>query len=100
MVYEDIKFLKINSEDSNIANKKNKEFYVTEPNGSYFGNALGPIENLISIIREYYDYIPKIVSLIDEKDTKQEIESLAEFFCNQFYTNIFIPNPEKEELTY
>ena len=97
-LYEDIKYLKMNSEGIDIVDKKDKNFYVTEASGTYFRMALTKIENLFSIIREYYDYIPKIVSLIDEKDSKQEIESLAEFFCNQFYTNIFIPNPEKEEL--
>ena len=99
-IYKDIKSLNINSEWVNITenSEKNEDFYVTESSGTYFGNAISPMKNLISIIREYYDYVPKIVSLIDENDSKQEIESLAEFFCNQFYTNIFIPNPEQEEL--
>ena len=95
--YEDIKSLRIGSEWLNISKDK-EDFYVIEPSGAYFGGALTPIENLMKIIREYYDYVPKIVSLIDESDKKEEIESLAEFFCNQFYTNIFIPNPEQEEL--
>ena len=93
-LYEDIKFLKM----ENISYKKEKNFYIEELSGNYFGNTSKPLENLIAIIRGYYDYVTKIVYLIDEKDKKEEIESLAEFFCNQFYTNIFIPNPEQEEL--
>ena len=98
-LYEDIKFLKLGSEWI-IAEKEGEDekFFVKESSGDYFGNAVVKIKNIMSIIRENYDYIPKIVSLIDENDSKQEIESLAEFFCNQFYTNIFIPNPEQEEL--
>ena len=95
-LFNDIKNLKIRTEWVLISEKN--EYYLTEATGTYFGNAVAPIKNLISIIRDNYDYIPIIVSLIDENDTKQEIESLAEFFCNQFYTNILIPNPEQEEL--
>ena len=97
-IYEDIKFLKMHSEGIDITSNKDKEFYVTKLSGNYLGIAVEPIERLMSIIRDNYDYIPKIVSLIDEKDSKQEIESLAEFFCNQFYNNIFIKNNEDELL--
>ena len=98
-IYEDIKFLKFGS-DWIFADKdeENDNFFIAESSGSYFGNAFEKIRNILSIIRENYDYIPRIVSVIDGNDSKQEIESLAEFFCNQFYTNIFIPNPEQEEL--
>ena len=98
-LYNDIKIFKMRSEGINISNEK--EFYlanVEESRGAYFGLADRPIKNIIAILRTNYDYIPILVSLIDENDSKQEIESLAEFFCNQFYTNIFIPNPEQEEL--
>ena len=95
-LYEDIKFLKMRTEW--VLLSEEQEYYLTEASGAYFGNALTPLKNIISIIRENYDYIPILISLIDEEDTKQDIESLAEFFCNQFYTNILIPNPEQEEL--
>ena len=95
-LYEDIKFLKMRTEWVFLSSER--EYYLTEASGTYFGNALTPIKNIISIIREHYDYIPILISLIDEKDTKQDIESFAEFLCNQFYTNILIPNPEQEEL--
>ena len=98
-LYEDIKILEMREDWINISNKK--EFYIAnleESRGAYFGMADKKIMNIISFIRENYDYVPKIISLIDNDDRKEEIESLAAFFCNQFYTNILIPNPEQEEL--
>ena len=95
-IYEGIKKLKMRAEGINVSNEN--EFYITESSGAYFSSATNPMENLFCIIRDYFDYIPKIISLIDENDTKEEIESLAEFICNQLYTNILISNPEQEEL--
>ena len=57
-----------------------------------------PIRNLLFLLRNNYDYITKLVSLIDETDDKESVDSLVELFCNQFYDNILIPNPEQEEL--
>ena len=57
-----------------------------------------PIKNLLFIFRTNYEYIIRLISLIDEKDDKEKVESLVELFCNQFYDNIFIPNPEQKEL--
>ena len=57
-----------------------------------------PIKNLLFLFRNDYNYIIKLVSLIDEQDEEEKIESLVQLFCNQFYDNILIPNPEQEEL--
>ena len=57
-----------------------------------------PIKNLLFIFRENYEYVIKLMSLIDNKDDQEKVESLVELFCNQFYENIFIPNPEQKEL--
>ena len=57
-----------------------------------------PIKNLLFLFRENYDYIIRLSSLIDEQDDTEKVESLVELFCNQFYDNIFIPNPEQKEL--
>ena len=57
-----------------------------------------PVKNLMFLFRDNYDYIIKLVSLIEETDKIENIESLVELFCNQFYDNILIPNPEQEEL--
>ena len=57
-----------------------------------------PVKNLLFILRNDYNYISKLVSLIDENDEEEQIESLVHLFCNQFYDNILIPNPEQTEL--
>ena len=57
-----------------------------------------PIKNLLFIFRTNYEYVIKLISLIDNKDNEEKVESLVELFCNQFYENIFIPNPEQKEL--
>ena len=57
-----------------------------------------PVKNLLFIFRNDYNYITKLVSLIDENDEEEQIESLVHLFCNQFYDNILIPNPEQTEL--
>ena len=57
-----------------------------------------PIKNLLFLFRNDYNYITRLVSLIDENDEEEKIESLVHLFCNQFYDNILIPNPEQTEL--
>ena len=98
MIYEDIKNLKMKLEGTDIVNENNKEYFLSEISGDYFGMAQPALEKILNCVRNDYNYIPILVSLIDEKDTKEDIESLAEFLCNQFYNNILIPNPEQEEL--
>ena len=60
--------------------------------------ACEPIKNLLFLFRNDYNYITKLVSLIDDLDEEEQVESLVQLFCNQFYDNILIPNPEQEEL--
>ena len=57
-----------------------------------------PVKNLLFLFRNDYNYITRLVSLIDENDEEEKIESLVHLFCNQFYDNILIPNPEQTEL--
>ena len=57
-----------------------------------------PVKNLLFLFRNDYNYITKLISLIDENDEEEQIESLVHLFCNQFYDNILIPNPEQTEL--
>ena len=66
-------------------------------------DAFDPITKLLFLMRNNYDYILKIFSIIGEmeitnKDNRKKIESLIDLFCHQFYDNILIPNPEQEEL--
>ena len=98
-VFEDIKNLTI-YEDPKKSNDKSKikEFYIENEEDKVLLEANEPIKNLLFLLRNNYDYVVKLISLIDYQDEKEQIESLVELFCNQFYDNILIPNPEQEEL--
>ena len=63
-----------------------------------FLDLYGPIKNLLFLFRNNYDYITTLISSISENDKEEKVSSLVELFCNQFYDNILIPNPEQEEL--
>ena len=76
----------------------NKEYVIEKDNERFLSDSIDKITNLMFILRNNYDYITKIVSLIEETDDIEKIDSLVELFCNQFYDNILIPNPEQEEL--
>ena len=75
-----------------------KELYVEDNIDKILLHTCEPIKNLLFLFRNDYNYIIKLVSLIDDQDEEEDIESLAYLFCNQFYDNILIPNPEEEEL--
>ena len=87
----------IRSLDKNIKNFTS-EYYLEKNIESELSDTVGTIKNLLFLIRNNYDYITKIVSLIEETDEQEKVDSLVELFCNQFYDNILIPNPEQEEL--
>ena len=78
--------------------KNIKEFCIEENVDKVLLQASETIKNLLFLFRNDYNYITKLVSLIDEQDEEDQIESLVQLFCNQFYDNILIPNPEQEEL--
>ena len=90
--FDDIKKLE-NDDFDNI-----KELYIENNINKVLLQATQPIKNLLFLFRNDYNYITKLVSLIDEQDKDEQIDSLVQLFCNQFYDNILIPNPEQEEL--
>ena len=90
--FDDIK--RINQNDF----KNIKKFYIEENLDSLIPQITEPIKNLLFIFRNDHNYITKLISLIDDNDEEEQIESLAQLFCNQFYDNILIPNPEQTEL--
>ena len=90
--FDDIR--KLNQNDF----KNIKELNIEENIDKVLTQACEPIKNLLFLFRNNYNYIIKLVSLIDELDEEDQIESLVQLFCNQFYDNILIPNPEQEEL--
>ena len=95
--YEDIRNLKLSLDSSK--NEEIKEFYIEEKIENVLLQLVQPITNLLFLFRNNSDYIIKLISLIDlNQDEPEQVESLVELFCNQFYDNILIPNPEQEEL--
>ena len=95
--YEEIDTLKDNK-------KKYKYIFFKKNAEEIFLKSLEPIKDLFFTLRNNYDYIMKIIESIDleieeKKDNNNyHINSIIELFCNQFYDNILIPNPEQEEL--
>ena len=75
-----------------------KEFVIGENVDKVLDNSCEAVMNLLFTFRNNYDYAIQLLSLIEDDDDKGKIESLVELFCNQFYCNILIPNPEQEEL--
>ena len=91
-IYEEIKNFQNNSTN------KVREMFMERELEHVFLDICEPIKNLFFLFRNNYDYIITLVSLISEYDEDDKISSLVELFCNQFYENILIPNPEQEEL--
>jgi hypothetical protein len=96
-IHDDIKFLKLNAE-GNPPRERPLDYYIEEKNENILVQADTCIAGFLFTLRKYFDYIPRIVSLIGNNVRREKIESLAELFCNQFYDNLLIPNPEQEEL--
>ena len=96
-IYDDIKFLKLSAEVNSSA-KRPLDYYIEENNDTILVGAKESITKFLFIIRENYDYIPKIASFLRENYSREKLESLAELFCNQFYDNVLISDPEQEEL--
>ena len=94
--WSDINKLLLEDKGSNISS-----YSIKEDLGSSFHDASEPIKNLFFILRNNYDYIIKLISLIRQGDfltNVDNINSLVELLNNNFYENILIPNPEQKEL--
>ena len=95
-IWNDINKLKLYEKESNILS-----IIISEELGASFHDASEPIKNLFFIIRNNYDYLTRILSLIKPEDFMHNINkiySLVELLNNNFYENILIPNPEQHEL--
>ena len=106
--YYDLKLKKRkNVEDINELNMGNNDylnlpsFYIQEEVEKKLKDACDPIKNLLFILRNNYDYLIKLISLIKPSDiteNRKKVNSIVELFNNQFYENILLPNPEQQEL--
>ena len=95
-IWNDINKLKLYEKESNILS-----IIINEELGSSFHEVSEPIKNLFFIIRNNYDYLTRILSLIKPEDFEKNINkvySLVELLNNNFYENILIPNPDQLEL--
>ena len=95
--WNDIKELKlVDDKQPNISST----YSINEDLGN-FHEASEPIKNLFFILRNNYDYLTRLISLISPEDfnkNSDNINSLVELLNNNFYENILIPNPEQQEL--
>ena len=76
-------------------------YIINQELGESFHEITEPVKNLFFILRDNYDYITKLISLIRPEDFIYNIDcinSLVELLNNNFYENILIPNPEQKEL--
>ena len=92
---EDIKKLKLEKE------RNLPTFQIEKEVETKLRDACEPIKNLLFIIRNNYDYLTRLISLINQEDyskNPEKINSLVELFNNQFFENILLPNPEQQEL--
>ena len=95
-IFEDIYELNINNKDYLSL----PSFYIQE-NENSLKDTCEPIKNLLFLFRNNYDYILRMLSLINKNDfneNRKKIYSIVELFNNQFYENILLPNPEQQEL--
>ena len=93
--WNDIKKLKLDDKPNNISS------YIINQEIGGFHDASEPLKNLFFLLRNNYDYLTRLISLINPEDfTKNinSINSLVELLNNNFYENILIPNPEQQEL--
>ena len=98
-----------NYEDMNELNMGNNDqlnspsLFINNDSESPLKEVNDPIKNLLFILRNNYDYLIRLLSLMNQNDfsessSRKKVNSLVELFNNQFYENILIPNPEQQEL--
>ena len=59
-----------------------------------------PIQKLLFILRNDFQYVMRIFATIDDDHSNKEgVNTLVDLFCHQFYENVLIQTPENEELS-
>ena len=93
--YADIKKLKLDEKQPNEIQ------YTIKDELADFHDASEAIKNLFFLMRDNYDYLTRLLSLITPEDYNKNLDninSLVDLLNNTFYENILIPNPEQQEL--
>ena len=57
-----------------------------------------PVKKLLFLFRNDYQHMINLISLIDQNSSGENINTIVDLFCHQFYENLLIQNPENEEL--
>lgn len=57
-----------------------------------------PIKKLLFLFRNDFQIMLKLILIIDQYASKDNINTLVDLICHQFYENLLIQNPEHEEL--
>lgn len=73
-------------------------FELSDEIGKILLDVYDPIQKLMFLFRNDFQNIVKLVSVIDQYHQKENISTLVDLFCHQFYENLLIQNPEHEEL--
>ena len=94
--WNNINKLTLENKESNISS-----YIIEDELGKKFHDSTEPVKNLFFILRNNYDYLIKLISLLRPEDfiiKMDNIKSLVELLNNNFYENILIPNPDQKEL--
>ena len=70
--------------------QKEKEYIISDNIERELLDTCEPIKNLLFLLRNRSEYIIKLKNLL--KEDNEEVNSLVEIFCIQFYDNILIPS--------
>ena len=94
--WEEINEIKKDNKNKNILS-----YFIEDEVEKNLRDACEPIKNLLFILRNNYDYLTRLISLIKIEDFEQKnlekVNSFIELLINQFYENILISNPEQQE---
>ena len=70
--------------------QREKEYVISDNIERELLDTCEPIKNLMFLLRNRSEYIIKLKNLLI--DDNEDVNSLVELFCNQFYDNILIPS--------
>jgi hypothetical protein len=86
-------------------NKKsdNNSYYtyeLIEDPAKKLGESFEAIQNLMFILRNNFSKILKLIEIVEDSsiERKENVDTLVDLLCHQFYENLLIQNPENEEL--
>ncbi len=73
-------------------------FELSETSEAVLKEVYDPIKKLLFLFRNDYQQILNLISIIDKNFLGENMNTLVDLICHQFYENLLIQNPENEEL--